>query len=430
MTEIDQSGHGARFSTEEVALWLKNIDANRYNRSWLVEHRDDVFHAIRLGYTVNNGLPQKATRILLDISRHILTLPDPDDHWWQLYLDAVLEALNRRDNTLLLQIYTQLGQVSLQRGDTASARHLFGSIVVNDPTLIQRPAWTAADWYLAEQKMAAYIGLITVESWDYMRHDDDQCIEDALALADRIQDQLLTQMLYHALATVYAHRKETAKAIGYALTSLAYAHKREEPTSVLSAFVALIVAYRKGRMFPQARHAIAQAQKLCEHTYYPHASAWITYERAVCDYYQQRYDSAEHWIRVAHEALSSLGLHQQLTICKHTFGNIMLEQGEYAEAIHLLTTTHAHWERVGNIYEQTSVLADLANLYLHSGNPEESRAYIEKALAIAPNIPPMPSREILIERLLAFRDMLNVNKGDASFDQFRFQSGRSPKKSD
>lgn len=392
----------SRFSRLEVYNWLAETGAHRGDCDWLFKHSDEIFHAIRIGFTFDRDLPTLATRVLLDISRTMLSAPDPEGRWWTLYVDALTEALNRRDHRLLQEIYAHYGQASLKRGDTGAAWHLFCTLIENDPDLLQREQWTPDDWYLAEQKLLAYIGMLQLETW-HNNHADDQHILDALALAERMHDHLMTSMLYHSLACVLAFRHATADAIGYAQTSLGYALRRNDYSHALDSALVLVAAYRKAGLLDAARRALALAESLSKRVEMPLGSARVTYELGVWEYIQNNFDAAEALIRQAHETFLALGHERHMTMCEQVLGNILLEQSQYSDAEQLLSTTLAHWTRNRNVYGQTNTLLDLAKVYWRVGNPEAALDYAEQALERVRNMPPVHSRDWLIERIESFR---------------------------
>ena len=373
------------FSPRQLKQWLDDIRAHRRDHTWLAANSDSVYRAIRESYLTNGGFPQEATRALLDISRFMLTRVDYQ-RWWKLYFEAVLMANKLRDYVLLHEINAHFGQAYLLKGDVTRARHLFSTII----------AEADDSWPMAEQALLAYIGLIKVETWDYSGRFTADVVEAALALANRLGDKLLTDLLYQSLAAAYAHRQHSERAVGYALTSLGYSFARGDTLQAVVTGIMLASAYRKAGLFDQAQGALTLVHRLAKRVDHPQASALAAYEQGVVDYYRGDYAASEKWVLRAHNAFETLQWKRQLTMAVHMLGNVALEMGQYETAEARLTAALKAWRELDHVYEQASVLYDLGDLNRRFGRRELALAYLDQSYAVCDEIPPMPSREWLI----------------------------------
>ena len=377
----------SRFTPRQLKQWLDDIRTHSHNHAWLAQNDDNIYHAIRQSYLANGAFPQEATRALLAISRFMLTRADYQ-RWWWLYFEAVLLANKLRDYAMIHEINVHFGQAYLLKGDVARARHLFSTII--------REA-DSDSWEMMEQALLAHIGLIKVETWDYSGRFNGTTIQAALALAARLKDNLLTDLLYQSLAAAYAHRQHSEQAVGYALTSLGYSFARGDYLHAVMTGIVLASAYRKAGLFGPAQQALAFVHRLAKRVDHPQATATAAYEQSVIDYYRGDYQAADKWALRAHHAFEKLQWKRQLTMTTHMLGNIALEMGQYETAEARLTAALEAWRTLDHVYEQASVLYDLGDLYRRFGRRDLAMAYLDQAEAVCDEIPPMPSREWLID---------------------------------
>lgn len=373
------------FSPERRKQWLDDAHTHRRDYAWLAENSDSIYRAIRESYLTNDGLPQDATRVLLDISRFMLTRVDYQ-RWWKLYFEAILMANKLRDYALIHEINVHFGQAYLLKGDVARARHLFASIIKDDD----------GSWQMAEQALLAYIGLIKVETWDYSGRFNEPVVAAALALSARLGDKLLTDLLYQSLAAAYAHRQHSERAIGYGLTSLGYSFARGDYLQAVMTGIVLASAYRKAGLFVQAQQTLAFVHRLARRVDHPQATALADYEQGVADYYQGAYEAAEKSVLRAHHAFEALQWKRQVTMTVHMLGNIALEQRQYEAAEARLLAALESWRELDHVYEQASVLYDLGDLNFRLGRRELALSYLDQSAAVCDEIPPMPSRQWLL----------------------------------
>lgn len=398
------------FTYQQVCTWLDDISANRDDWAWLQKHCNDVYHAIRQAYTWSQ-LTQRATRALLDISRHMLAQPDPQRRWWKLYFEALNDAFLRKDNLIIGEIYAYYGQATLLRGDVEQARDAFNKVIHDLGDALNHDTWTTHDWTLAEKAMLAYIGLVKVETWDYSGQLDLSIIDAALALAHRLNDRLLTDLLYQSLAGVYGHWGDSEKAVGYALTSLGYSYRRGDYPHALATAVMLAAAYRNVGLLDAAHDALKFAHRLVERANYPHAAGLAAYEQGVLEYYRANFEASEQWVLHASQIFEALQARRQSTMTEHLLGSIALERGQYALAEQRLTKALAMWQEFSNTYQQSSILYDLADLSLRAGRVTHAYDYIGQAKATSTQVPAIPMREILINMIHEFQNKLTGQAG-------------------
>jgi tetratricopeptide (TPR) repeat protein len=385
-------------SDKDMDYWLNAAHVHKSDYDWLDLNSDRIYQAILKGIYSKGVYLRQATQALFTVSRYTMTRLDYR-RWWKLYLDAIVLATNSHDYFFVLDIMARLGQGYLIDGKIDSARRVFLR-VINDTPL--------EDLAGSEQAMLAYIGLIKVESWDYSEDFvDDRLITQALSLAQRVGDRLLTELLYQALASAYAHRGQTEEAIGYSLTALGYSFQRRDFLHAAMTALVLATAYRNKGMIPQAKQGLKFVHQMLERVDHPQVCALAAYEQGVLCYYQQEFALADEWMHKAYAAFQALHMKRHITMTVHMLGLIATETGAFELAETRLKQAFEEWQAHNNVYEQTSVRYDLGALAERRGERDLARQYMHEALGISAAITQTKARLAMVEMIEAFLKTLN-----------------------
>jgi tetratricopeptide (TPR) repeat protein len=365
--------------------WLKGYQAAP---KWLATREDALHEAIQ--YSLN--MPQFfhcGVDLLLQAFPYFGLVLSHTARWSPLLMDALVGALDLRDNAMIVRILTQMGDDYMAHSKPSAARDAFTQA-------LERTQMEQTDEHL----LAAYIGLIRLQALNPDDTFHPLLVEHTLALARQVGIPEFTASAYQAVALAYTHRKETRPALGYGqMAYVAWHHLGNELEMARTAFT-LASACRAAERHDQAGRYLEFAEAQFLQTEYAQQYGVLAYEIGASYFERNKYEIACQWLSKAAEEFREYNRPYYIAASHHALGLAYRKLHNYAKAKFHLTTALEMWQRIGNRYEEANAYFGLGYAELSQGNKAEARSLFQQALDVCYQIPAMNSRQELERDIL------------------------------
>jgi tetratricopeptide (TPR) repeat protein len=361
--------------------WLDALKENLQNREWLSSHADRLYRtilrALEFGPAVEYGI-----QALILVYPHYALTQQNFERWSILLRDGLLKAQNIHSQDAQLQLWSRMGNGYILSSEYGRAHTAFNKVLER-----------AVESEKLEMVLAAYIGLLEIQSLRSGSHFSIGLASEALQLAERVHDLSLKAALHQALAVVYMQRVETYEALGHGQMAYAYWHYLDNQAQKDRSAYVLANACRLAQRYEQAERFL----NLITQKDYTRQYALFCYEKGVLCYEQKDYDSAHHWLSLALTEFERLKLSQHIASAKHALAILFTEIGRYSDARVNLDDALAAWNKMNNLYEQAVIYHAIAYLELQQGGKIKARSLLENSLALCKTLPDSPLRRSLEE---------------------------------
>lgn len=396
------------FTASTAPEWLAYLKREPHDSSWLLRYEGNVFEAVRTGLSKNFYF-HDAVELLMMVFPFYALVCGGIRHWWPLLFDALADAQTLRDSAMQIQILTRLGESYLVFGKHAEAQNVFALAVER-----------AREKQMDEMMLAAYIGLIKVQTTQISDYLNNQVINHALSLAKGVNNLALKAMLYQTLGMMYTYHNETVLAFGYGQTAYVLWHHLRNELEMGRTAIVLTQAARVAFRFELSATFLERAQQHLAKTELARQEAQTAYEKGCLYLEKQDYVEAQQWLELALQEFVSLGLENQIAGARHALGLAQVELHLYDEARTNLKAALGIWQNLKYWHEQVNVLYALGYLAFRLRDWENAREAWEQADGLCDNIPQNPLRfalEMQIKKALIelrdFRPDSNAQAGNA-----------------
>lgn len=365
---------------------LDQLREHYHDHDWLAAHADTLYVTLEAAL---NSPPQinDAIECLIAICPYMFTRSD-FKRWSSLLFDALINAQLLQDNELQTHIWAQMGEGYYMAGQHREARRAF-------ETALER----AKQGRTQEMMLAAYIGIIKLQSYRLDASFNLDFVQEALALAQRVGDLALQMRLFSALTFVFTRRHETQAAISYGQMAYAYWHQTNNPLEKARTAFMLADAYRNAGNLGQADHFLEEAASLFTQVDYAPSYCLIAYETGVLYLYRQEYVSAQQWLMIALREAARSEHPYNLALCYHSLGIAQTGLKQFSEAECSLREALMIWEKLDHAYHRAHAYHALGYLEGQRGNTQQALEYLNVALTKSLGIPEMPARH-MVEQLI------------------------------
>ncbi|MBZ0303981.1 MAG: hypothetical protein K8J31_29855, partial [Anaerolineae bacterium] len=305
------------------------------DHTWLDARINCLHEHIETGIR-SNTTAVESIQLLNTIMPYALTRTDYR-RWEPLLLDALLHAMDLKDEESQIQIWAHLGSSYLQSGRVRTAAEAFRKSlarITQDAT--------------PETKLLARIGMLRAQAVT-QASDIQQFIEETLTEARCVVNYHLRGRLHFAVGMIYTHMGQTQQALGHAQIALACWHQLHNSKEFERSALLLTEACRIAMCYQQA----ARYQELV------HPGTEDLYKQAVYHYQRGAILLEQDQLRAAgSEFQRALANYQMLDFpyltgaTYHALGLVQTKLNDFKGARDSLRYALTIWQEMENQFQQ------------------------------------------------------------------------------
>jgi tetratricopeptide (TPR) repeat protein len=370
-----------------IREWLALTQQHMGDDRWLATHENDLHDVTRRGIYTPHEL-QIAVELLNLIFPHYALKLFHTARWSERMFDALMQAMDLRDNDMLMEIYRNLGESKLVAGESNSAQEAFINALKR-----------ARDGEAKPAMLAASIGLIRLQALNLEDNFLGNLFSSALDLSYEVQDETLTAILHQALCLAYLTSRQESKALEYGQTAYGYWSGQKNTLEMAKTAFLLSSTYRSARQFKLAATWLDLAAEHFEDTEYIRQHVLIAYERGVQYREQDNLDAAQQWLEITLQEAITINWVAYIALSHHMLGIIQGKLGQYEKSeVNLKQSLH-YWQNLNDVYEFTAVHHAMGWLEIKRQNYPEARHWLNRGLDLCERIPNAFQRTYM-ERLI------------------------------
>jgi tetratricopeptide (TPR) repeat protein len=358
---------------------LRQVESHQKDTRWLSQHEDKL-HTVVAGSIYRQSEFHDAVEILMMVFPHY-ALELCHQKWSTTLVSALVQAQDLRDNEIQIRILTQLGEGYITWGKNTLSREAF-SIALE----------RAREGQFKAMMLAAYIGLIRMQSVSMGDTYDPDLLSKALTLSREIDDLTLKAALHQSLLLAYLHTRETVAAIEHGQIAYIYSHHLGNRLEMAKTLYLLSAAYRFAWLLERAEGILQFAAEKFEKTDYNRQYAFLAYDAAALHLLNKEYNDAAQWSTIALSEAINIDIPYLITASHHALGIAQTGLGQYQEAEQNLKYAIKGWEKLNNYYELVSAHQAMGNLDNKRREPENALLWLQKALELCMKTPPSSHR--------------------------------------
>jgi tetratricopeptide (TPR) repeat protein len=295
--------------------------------------------------------------------------------WQSALYDALLYAMDLRDEEFQIQIWSHLGNYHFQKADYRTASTTFHKALEHcnvDAT--------------PEIELLARIGMLRAKTI-FATSEIEGFINDTLQAARSIESYHLLGKLYYTLAVAYTHQAETRKALGYGQMALACWYKEHNTAEKERTALALAETSRVAMCFEQARRYLALVPADAENDY---LSGIYRYHQGSVLLEQNQIEDALPHVEYALRLFKKLDFPYMTGAAYHLLALVQTKLDDFDIARENLRRAIIIWQRINNVYEQVSGIYALGFLEERANRPAEARSLYIRARELMVKLPDTP----------------------------------------
>lgn len=361
--------------------WLEEVKHHYANHEWLTANRNKLYKTILRALIFDPAVDCAIEALVLVYPHYALTSTD-FRRWSLLLQDALVQAQNIKDNTAQTQLWMQIGQGFILSGNYKTARGAFENALRR-----------AEESEVMEMVMAAYIGLLEIQS---LRHANDfmpGLVGNALKFSEQVSSLQLKAALHQVLAIIYTQRGEIRQALEHGQMAYAYWGKLDNKMEMDRMAYIMAHAYRVIWRIDLAERFL----DLMTHAQYARHDGLRFYLKGVIRLDCQDYRAALKFLSSALEKFVQLELPHHIASTYHALGLAQTGLRQYGEARLNLEIATRLWLELENTYEYGSALQALGYLEVCEGKKMDARNKLAQALDICKKLLKTPLRQELEE---------------------------------
>ncbi len=361
---------------------LDDLLEHKNDLKWLAAHADTLYGTLE---SALNHPPQinDAIEGLIAICPYVFTRSD-FRRWSSLLFDALVNAQLLRDDDLQARVWAQMGESYYIAGQHSEAQQAF-------ETALER----AQQGRTQEMLLAAYIGIIKLQSYRLDGGFNLEFVQEALLLARQVGDLALQMRLFSALTFVFTRRQETQAAISYGQMAYIYWHKTGNILEAARTALMLADAYRLAENLAQAERFLEVAASLFTQVEYARSYWLVAYETGVLYLHRQEYVSAQQWLTLALREAGKLEHSYNRALSYHSLGIAQTELKQFSAAEQSLEAALVIWERLDHLHYRAHAYQALGYLEGQQGNVQAALDYLHAAQRVCSQTPEMQARQYL-----------------------------------
>jgi tetratricopeptide (TPR) repeat protein len=365
---------------------LDELREHFQDQKWLAAHADSLYATLD---SALNSPPQAndAIECLMAICPYLFTRSD-FQRWSPLLFDALLNAQLLQDNELQMRIWAQMGEGYYVAGQHREARNAF-------ETALER----ARDGRTQEMMLAAYIGIIKLQSLYLDPLFNSDFVKHTLELSKQVNDPVLQAHLDQAVSVAHRHRGDTVAALAYGQIAYVRWHKLKDTLQMARTAFMLADSFRIAQCDIQAKRFLDLSASLFAQTDYAPAYCLIAYEEGVLYLKRKELDAAQQWLTIALDEANKLDHLHLAAMSRQSLAIAQIELENYVQAEKNLRQVLLLWEKLQDWFYQANAFQALGYLEMRRGNKTRAQEWLQEGLNICNRVPAMPFRQ-MIEQLI------------------------------
>lgn len=389
---------GYPYKTRE---WLHYLRNHPQDASWLLRRESELLQDINTELQFPPCF-QDAVALLITVFPFYALVRAHARQWGKVLRDALIIAQDLRDSEIQIQIFTHLGASYAVFGKPHSAR-----------TSFEIAAERAKERRLVEMRLAAYIGLVRLQTYHLNGEYDPELLDQVVYLMRQAQDNLLVGMAHQTLATAYGFIEDWKAALGYGQTAYGYWLLLNERLYLAQTAFLLAVVYRKLRRFDLAERFLKRSREAFAETGYARQYGLSAYEQGAVNLQHQEWAAAKNWLQIAYRAFKNQESPYDIAMSHHALALAETGLGQLESARENLKISLEYWKQLNNQYELANAYQALAYLEGRAGNREAGLWWLDEAEKICAGLPSYILKRERLRTLIAnTRDELLNNAPD------------------
>lgn len=358
-----------------IREWIDALNDHPDDPRWLNDNENNLYEVIAAGIYTPHEI-NDAVELLNRVYPYYALERFHAARWSPLMSNAMIQAMDLRDNEMLIQIFTHLGESHLISGKSKAAHDSF-EIALN----------RARDGEVQPAMLSAYVGLIRLQALNLEDGYNATLFTEALELSHEVNDEALSASLYQALCLAYLTWKQPQQAFEYgqmAFIRWFYLAKQVE----LGKSAALIAeVLRFTQHFKQAETWLDVAADYFYRTGFNRQDALISYQRGALFVDQGDHEAGEQWLQQSLREATETHWKHYIALASHSLGIVQGKQNRFSEAELNLKQALLFWENAGDCYEATAIHQAMGWLENKRDRGNEARKWLQKGLELSERIP-------------------------------------------
>ncbi|MEZ4667632.1 MAG: hypothetical protein R3E39_06905 [Anaerolineae bacterium] len=386
---------------ESSKNWLRYIENGEKDLGWLASHEETIFAVIQQDLYRDSEF-HRAFDLVQIVFPYFGIVLEHLDMWTPILMETLIQAQGLSDNDRQARILRWVGEAYLKTGQQRSSHNAF-------TTALDR----AKEGKIDEMMLAAYTGLIKLQWFDLRQPLTKEIVQQALGVAQRLDDLGLRGDLYEALALANAHIGNIPIALEQGQMAYIYWNKLNNPEGLGRAAFTLAEVYRYAARDDNSTGYLQHALDILEiarsnmaETDYAWQYPMIAYVEGSIYFQLGMWNEAESAYEISLDEATRMNRVQSVVVARHGLGLVQTQKGNFEIARGNLLLARELWKKLNNMFEETNVLFALANLEVKVSNYEFARNYLLTALGNCDQLGDFPDSIFLRTQLQAMLDNL------------------------
>ncbi len=350
---------------------LPDLQEHRHDYEWLDEHFSDIFSQTR-GALQHDAYAIRGIEMLNLVMPYALTRSD-FSRWENVLYDALLHAMELKDQEAQIQIWSHLGSCFLQ---SAKFRNATGTLQ-NAFEKIERST-------SPETRLIARIGMLRAKTV-FETSDIDAFIAETLADAQQIADDYLLGKLHHTLAKAYTHQAETRRAFGHAQTALGFWYRLGNTKEQQDTVMALAEICWVAKRYEQADRLL---RLISNHTADRYNAAIYTYQEGCILLERNELDQALRHFERGLLLFKDLDARYMIAASSHALALVQTLLKDFSSARINLHNALVLWQQSDVLFQQANAVFAWGFLEENAEEFAAARKMYTEALELARRLPP------------------------------------------
>jgi len=316
--------------------WSQQIQDHPDDSQWLSRQEDTLYPVIQSSLYKPPAF-HDAVELLMRVFPHYALVLFHVKRWSPLLLQALVQAQDLRDNEIQIRILTHIGEAYQTLDKNEAAYEAFQIALAR-----------AGEGQFKAMMLAAYIGLIRMQSVSMGDEYDPNLLTQALVLSHEIDDLALKAALHQSLSLANIHTRETVAAIEHGQIAYVYWHYLKNDLERAKTLYLLSAAYRFMWRLKQAEELLQKAAEGFENTSYNRQYTFLAYEAGALYLQRKEYEAATQWLMMALREASNIDYTALIISSQHGLGIAQTGLGQFDEAEANLQHAINGWQTIKN----------------------------------------------------------------------------------
>lgn len=231
--------------------------------------------------------------------------------------------------------------------------------------------------------LQAYVKLIKVLSFNYGISVQQDLIDQAISVSQKLNDYMETARLNQTLAHYYIIYGDTLLAEQHGKMAFTDYEHVGDAVGIADAACTLAIIYRVNQRFTKVEHYIDRALKMIEKKAPDKHYATLFYEKGALCYCLKEYHPALAYYQRALEIFEDYGAMHQTAMTHQAMAQVHIFLGNFDDAEALLQAARRSWEKLQNQHDLVNNYFIAADLELERGNTRIGLRLLNETIELA-----------------------------------------------